>query len=409
MDPLLLWAIRVLFILAATAPLALVVRYRWKDVRGRRDSIIGALEAFKKTDDGKRALAANPYISHPDRTFDHYHSPGRYALPLVVLTILMASSSYIAYRWTLHQLDPAPPAPATQSDSASVRADSGSTPSSPQGQPTAQPSAAEAPARTGFPERMPLVVIMALAGGMVWTIQQVMTRIYDGELGPPDLQEIMVGLLAAVPIGYAFSLVTEDLNQLRAFMAFAAAAFPVRETARMIRQFATRRMLGSTEAAARRPTERHLGSAIDGVSDEALARLAELRIVTALDIAYSDPVKIMVQTGFALPVIIDWMDQAIWALYIGDKKSELNRLGIRCSLDVAEFVDMRLRDDQGKRIESPDELSPGDKAALDAVAAKMGENSRLVMDLFFRISNDPQVVVLRHLWYQGGVPHELRT
>lgn len=386
MDPFLIWSIRIFFIVAALAPLALVVRYIWKEVPLRRaevdravngppngDEVVADKTALEIRKPGSRqaVLDANPFISNPRETFERYHHVGRYIIPIVLLTFMMAASAYIAYAWVIHRLVPL---------------GGGGDP--------------------GIPGRIPLVMVMALAGGMVWTLQQVMVRVYDGELGPPDLMEITVGLFAAVPIGFAFSLVTAEVNELRSFMAFAASAFPVRETSRVIRQFVTRKMLDSSPATVSRPAECHLGTAINGVSDAALARLAELRIVTALDMAYSDPVKVMVTTGFPLQVIIDWIDQALWSLYAGDKREAMTRLGLRCSLDVCEFADMHLREKSG-RFKAVDELSATDRAALDAVATKLDSNAALVVDMFCRICNDPQVIVIRHLWYQRGVPPDL--
>jgi hypothetical protein len=200
MEPVLAWAVRAFFIVAALTPLALVVRYRWKDVNVRKKNIQNYVDAVKQE------LAAS-HLSDPQVTFGDYHSVPRYVLPLTLLTLLMLASSYITYSWVCSHVDPV---------------------------------AAANPAAAG---RFPLVAIMALAGGIVWTLQQVMTRVYDGELGPPDLMEISVGLFAAVPIGFAFSLVTAEVNELRSFAAFAAAAFPVRESLRLIRQFTVRKML----------------------------------------------------------------------------------------------------------------------------------------------------------------------
>ncbi len=115
----------------------------------------------------------------------------------------------------------------------------------------------------------------------------------------------------------------------------------------------------------------------------------------------------MVQTGFPLPVIIDWVDQSLWALYAGELKSKIDKRGIRCSLDACEFVDLHLRDDKGKKknvIEGPH------KDAVDALCKDMNDcNPVLLQDLLFRIESDPQVVVLRKLWYPTGVPQDLKA
>ena len=393
-------AINVFFVVAAFASGVVVILYRWKEVPVRGALIAKACKPLKDRsnppkgkadvkkgpertlkDYGREALRlprlmfgkAEIDLEDPERTFERYHSYGRYSVPLVILVILQVAASFILYSWLRCKLDPG----LTSCNKLNL-----------------QP-----------------VVVMALAGGIVWTLQQVIARTYDGELGPPDLYELIIGLMSAVPIGYAFSLTVDENSRLGPLLAFGASAFPVRETARLFREFMTRRMLDSTDKKGTRPTERHLGTAIDGVSDEALSRLKELRIVTVLDIAYSDPVDVMVQTGFPLMVIVDWIDQAIWALYAGDKKGVMTNHGIRCSLDVCEFVEMHLQNPNSANalVKSPDRLTPRHKAALDAAAAKMEVDGQLLMDMFFRIYSDPQVKRLRRLWYPDGLPPGLQS
>jgi len=425
MDALIFYAIGALFVIAALTPSALVIIYRFQDVPLRRTEIKNVLdaalcapsEAIRK--EAREALDNNPYVSDPEKTFDRCHRGSRYAFPLVVLTALTTCSAYICYSWvhsklvsSASALTVSAPSRAVQSSTplAALYPPDPSTPSSSIVPSTLaafvpkppEPSAAPGP----LSERLPRVVIMALAGGFVWSLYQIVNRIGAGELGPSDLYEIDLGLLAAVPVGYAFALITAELDGVRSFMAFAASAFPLRDVSSMARQYATRKLLESANTSTSRPAERHLGTAIEGLSDETLARLSELRIATVLDMAYSDPIKVMVQTGFAIPLIIDWMDQSIWALYAGDLKAEMNRHGIRCSLDVCEFVDMHLLDGERKR-RAP--LDGPNKDALDALAGKMGVQGILLQDLFFRIYADPQVVVLRNLWYPRGVPKELQA
>ncbi len=369
-----MYAIDALFVVAVAAPLVLVIIYRWKEVPRRCADIKKMMKAaFENPDEAKRqaahkALENNPYISDPEETFENFHKPWRYVFPLLVLVTLTISSAYIAYAWIRYRLT----------------------------QPVQEPVAAH----------VPLVIIMALAGGYVWSVYQIFARIRASELSPADLYEIDLGLLVAVPIGLAFSLITAEQDGVRSFMAFAASAFPLREISRLVRQYATRQMIGSADAATTRPAERHLGTAIEGLSDQTLARLSELRITTVLDMAYCDPIRVMVQTGFALPVIIDWIDQSIWALYAGDLKTEINKCGIRCSLDVCEFVDLHLLDAEGKRNAVIEAMH---KEAVDVLSQKLSCQPPLLQDLLFRIYCDPQVVVLRRLWYPQEVPKELRA
>jgi GNAT superfamily N-acetyltransferase len=249
------------------------------------------------------------------------------------------------------------------------------------------------------------VVLMALLGGYVWSFYQIISRAVDRELTPSDLYEITLGYIVSVPIGYVFSLLTDDLPNVRRVGAFVASAFPVRESNLLLRQYLMKKVgEPGVAAAARTMTERSLRTAIQGVSDSNLARLAELRIFTVLDMAYCDPIRVMVQTGFPLAVIIDWMDQSLWALYAGDFDGSFAKLGLRCSLDVCEFVDTHMpkRGDTLPR----EPVTDNDREQLKVVADKLGSTPVLTQDLFLRIYLDPQVQTIRGLWYATGLPGE---
>ena len=116
----------------------------------------------------------------------------------------------------------------------------------------------------------------------------------------------------------------------------------------------------------------------------------------------------MMQTGYPLPLVIDWIDQSLLALYVGDKRADLIKMGLRCALDVYEFVELHglwtpgpgNDPDQGQR----GMLTGSNLDVLEIVATKLEVNKELVHDLFLRIYSDPQAVVLRRLWYVNGAP-----
>jgi hypothetical protein len=381
-------AIQVLFVIAAITPVALVLLYRGSRVTARRAEICAIMDvAFgKKVAAGalppatpeererrraRRALDNNPYISDLAETFDVCHSWRQYTFPILSLATLTIGICLVLYVWVRVQMSPAW-----------------------HGGPVAG---------------LPLQIIMALAGGYVWTLYQVVTRVRSDELGPSDLIELSLGLLSCVPMGFGLSLITLEAKNLSSLVAFTVSAFPVRDMQRFLQEQMMKRAF-NIDAPARtvRPSERNLGTAIDGLSDQTLVRLAELRIVTVLDMAYSDPIRVMMQTGYPLPLVIDWIDQSLLALYVGDKRADLTRMGLRCALDVYEFVELHglwtpglgNDPDQGKR----GTLTGSDLDALEIVSTKLEVNRELVHDLFLRIYSDPQAVVLRRLWYVNGAP-----
>jgi hypothetical protein len=388
LDSIGLVAIQVLFVIAALTPVALVLLHRGGRVIARRAEICAIMDvAFGKkvppnapppaTPEererrrARRALDNNPYISDLAETFDACHSWRQYAFPIVSLAILTIGICIILYAWVRIQMSPG--------------------------------------WRGGPVAGLPLPIIMALAGGYVWTLYQLVTRVRSDELGPNDLIELSLGLLSCVPIGFGLSLITLEAKTLPALVAFTASAFPVRDMQRFFQEQMMKRAFAiDTPARTVRPAERNLGTAIDGLSDQTLVRLAELRIVTVLDMAYSDPIRIMMQTGYPLPLVIDWIDQSLLALYVGEKRAELTRMGLRCALDVSEFVELHGLWTPGPG-NDPDHGQRGTPAGphldvLEVVATKLDVNKELVHDLFLRIYSDPQAVVLRRLWYVNGAP-----
>ena len=117
MDTWVLYAIDALFIVAVVVPPLLVAFYRWREVPLRRREIEEIMKiAFENPNEAARkaareALTNNPYVSNPYQTFDRYHNPWRYVLPLFVLIALTVSSTFIAYSWVHYRLVP----PATAS------------------------------------------------------------------------------------------------------------------------------------------------------------------------------------------------------------------------------------------------------------------------------------------------------
>src|SRR4029077_782228 len=73
------------------------------------------------------------------------------------------------------------------------------------------------------------------------------------------------------------------------------------------------------------------------LSYDTVARLHELQISTPTDIAFTDPIWLMVRIGFSIRHVLTWMDQALLAIYVGPQLSKLAPLGFPCALDACEF------------------------------------------------------------------------
>lgn len=235
--------------------------------------------------------------------------------------------------------------------------------------------------------RLDAAVIMALAGAYVWSVFGVISRYRSRDLIPEDFMEMFLRHIAAVPIGYAFSLIAVD--QVAPTLAFVSAAFPLRELRLFMRERALKKM-GEQVVVPTRGGDGRLGKLMDSLSDDAIARLEELQIQTYMDLAYLNPTRLMARTGYSLRVILAWIDQALLVVYAAPHKDKLARFGIPCALDAQEFF----RDHFAERDPSRWRVDP----AVVALAGTLDLSVEAVHEIFKRVDEDPHVQFLEAIW-----------
>lgn len=388
------------FIVAVSFPLIIVVTYCATKVRARLEELKGALLA-NNLEPTRWAALGRAATDHPawllagrslrkpttpetaiELKFASIHGFRHWVIPTLLTLLLSAAGLWLCRVWVHARWFPA----------------------------------STVPTGKHFPQTMNDAVIMALAGAYVWGIWELLNRRRTGDLTPSELYDVAFRWAVAVPIGHAFSLLAGE--QFQPAFAFAASAFPLKDIKRLVQERAMKKLVESSATQGGRPEERHLGTAVDGLSDATLTRLEELGIVTALDMAYADATRVMIKTGYPLLNVLDWMDQAMLCVYAGDKRKAFLDAGLRCSIDVCEFVDLHL---------SSPGLTPRGLSALRALHKKIEsspsvgampskpskseteetEGEILLVDLLRRIVADPQVKLLYDLWYTAGAPQQL--
>src|SRR6185503_10937500 len=80
-----------------------------------------------------------------------------------------------------------------------------------------------------------------------------------------------------------------------------------------------------------------LADVMCGMGNDTIARLEELNIETYLDLAYTDPIKLLIKTGVPIELVLAWIDQAMVSVYASPHKSALESYGMPCALDLCEF------------------------------------------------------------------------
>jgi len=443
MKPLLPLTIDIAFILAWAFPIVMAVLYRAYGVPRRlteiEDVFVGPPENGQDTP--LKAMPGCHYLTlfrslkykdtwtreslmtHFRRHFYAWHSWKRYLLPLSFIFVISAIELRFCRDWTVVQLErhakpdssvaagseAASIAGRAETDLASDSSAEGRTPTPPNRQGTAGTAAAQPrkPDRPGplgelswirslTREQMagvPDAVILALLGAFVWSVYEILSRRYSRDLTPQELLEITFRLIAAIPIGYAFSQLAAD--KWDAPLAFAASALPVRDLRRLIRERGLAKA-SAVPGSERLPTA-HLGQVVDGISNETAARLEELNITTAWDLAYVDPVALMARTGYSLRLILAWMDQALLVVYFDGKKTVLGNLAIPCALDLCEFYEKHCMDPATGKPKSCDE----DNAVKD-LAAKLDIPATILPERLCSLCIDPHLRFLAACWYPEG-------
>ena len=236
---------------------------------------------------------------------------------------------------------------------------------------------------------IPEPIIMAIIGGYVWSLYEVLMRHNSGDLTPASLYDISFRLLAAAPIGYACSLLSFDKAPV--FFAFVASAFPVRDLRLMLRRYFAKQV--KLEFTPTHDSSGLVGQVVQGLSDDTLARLDEIRIRTTLDLAYADPLKIFQETGFPVRNVIDWIDQALLGIYVGGKLAGLCPRGIRGAIEVSTFYTEHCLDEN-------EELRPqmSEDKEIEELAKLIGVDPKSVLRMLDQVRGDPHTDFISELW-----------
>lgn len=242
-------------------------------------------------------------------------------------------------------------------------------------------------------------VILALSGAYVWSVYGVLSRARSLDLTPDYLMEVVLRLVAAVPIGHAFSLLA--LERVDGAFAFASAAFPLREMRLLLRERALRKLKEQEAERSGQVYKGDLNQVVDGIGEEKIARLEELHVMTYMDLAYVDPVWLMARTGHSLRLVLAWMDQALLAVYALEHKKKLVGLGVTCALDACEFYEAHCFNPQEKKSRDWSQ-----DAAVTELAKGLGLAPMLLVEMLDKVYGDPHVVFLSKIWYSWEVNRE---
>jgi hypothetical protein len=231
---------------------------------------------------------------------------------------------------------------------------------------------------------LPLVATAALAGAYGFVVWEFIWRSARRDLSPADILGGAVRMWLAVPLGYSLAaFFKEDLG---AFIAFAASAFPLKAVVTILQRLANKQFKMEIGASASKDQVTELSSVDSVIAD----RLQDADITTVGQLAYCDPVQTCMRTNLSFVFISDLASQALAWIYFGKKMDLLRECGLRGAVEV---YNLRTNMDS---INEDDRANT--KAVLDKAAEILSLSPKAISSVIREISDDPYTKFLTDTW-----------
>ena len=154
-----------------------------------------------------------------------------------------------------------------------------------------------------------MVITMAFLGAYIWAIQMTFRRILTLDLSPMTFQSISVRILVATIVAavirHVYRLTGGELDSaVLVILGFGCGVFPQMAVGYLTEGAKKLLRVGTQEADAL-PL-----SMIEGISVFDRARLTELGIDDAQNLAHANPMEMYIRTPYRLELVMDWIAQA---------------------------------------------------------------------------------------------------
>jgi hypothetical protein len=219
-------------------------------------------------------------------------------------------------------------------------------------------------------------VLSGCAGAFIWGLYELLRRFQIGDLTPSAIYFAGIRLIVLAGVGATLSTVLKmEFRELTWAVAFGLGVMPLPTIAEVAAEPVRRALKLPT------PTPAVLDASIpslQGLTPEMIERLNEARIYNIQQLAFIDPLRLLVRTNLDWKVILDLVDQAFLALYVGVKITELRSIGIRGAVELRAAKD-----------------NEPVKATIAAILGRTPADVNFLIDTFI---NDPTTEFILKLW-----------
>lgn len=234
---------------------------------------------------------------------------------------------------------------------------------------------------------LPETGMAAVAGAYMWIVNDLTSRARRLDFAPSDVQWALLRLVIAVPMGYALAAVAA--KPVGPFLAFAVGAFPLAKLTSMLQQLTNRAL--SLQATTDEASDDIIK--LQGINKAIVERLLGEDIETVTQIAYCDPVRLVMRSNLTFNFVTDCMNQALAWMYLEADLDKIRPLGLRGASEIKHLIS------------DYDDVSPSHKSdhdlavtALPKIAAAIGQTPETLQIVFREIAEDPFTIYLDAVW-----------
>jgi hypothetical protein len=240
---------------------------------------------------------------------------------------------------------------------------------------------------------LPNTALAALAGAYLWVVHDFISRSRRLDFSSSDVHWATLRFLIAIPMGYAFSATPAT----GPFVAFALGTFPLSALVSGLRRMAEKNVVALA------PTKEESQDEIaklQGVNKAVVDRLANEDIATVNQLAYCDPVRLVMRSNLTFNFVTDCMNQALAWIYLGEHLNTLRPMGLRGAVEIKNLIDEY--DDSGSTDPKAVEVHQLATRAVPKMAAAIKQDPDTFLIVLREIAGDPFTRFLAAMWEQTG-------
>jgi len=191
-------------------------------------------------------------------------------------------------------------------------------------------------------------------------------------------------------MGYACASIAA--KSLGPFVAFALGAFPLTTLTSMLQRLANKNL--GLEATPSETTDDIIK--LQGINRAIVERLSNEDINTITQVAYCDPVRLIMRSNLTFNFVTDCMNQALAWMYLQGDLDTIRPLGMRGAVEIRCLV--QELDDVDSQAAPNKTAHARAVAALPLIAAAIKQDPATLQLAFRQIADDPFSIFLERVW-----------